>query len=156
MLKCLWFRPLRLIFFVNFHIKQVRNELQDMHKQLKGFGLVKDRIQALPVPETSHPVLLMHAARQQDPFSQAPLEKLSKLQRESERIEHLFVGCAVSNRAFSKSPISDNVAQSFFSRPWLRTFFIKKKRITTTQLRENSRSAGIQTTKKVTSDPKQT
>ena len=44
MLKCLWFRPLRLIFFVNFHIKQVRNELQDMHKQLKGFGLVKDRI----------------------------------------------------------------------------------------------------------------
>ena len=44
MLKCLWFRPLRLIFFVNFHIKQVRNELQDMHKQLKGFDLVKDRI----------------------------------------------------------------------------------------------------------------
>ena len=44
MLKCLWFRPQRLIFFVNFHIKQVRNELQDMHKQLKGFGLVKARI----------------------------------------------------------------------------------------------------------------
>ena len=155
MLKCLWFRPLRLIFFVNFHIKQVRNELQDMHKQLKGFGLVKDRIQALPVPAGGVPSCSPHA-RQQDPFSQAPLEKLSKLQRESERIEHLFVGCAVSNRAFSKSPISDNVAQSFFSRPWLSTLFIKKKRITMTQLRENSRSAGIQTTKKVTSDLKQT
>ena len=46
--------------------------------------------------------------------------------------------------------------QFFFSRPCLSTFFIKRKRITTTQLQENPRSAEIHTTKKVTSYPKQT